>query len=517
MEAEKNARPKGRIRIGIKWKMFMILFAFVSVFVFAIWLFQIQMLHYFYQTAKFNELDKVAKEISLVLGDDNKVITVAETSADEFSNDIWVYRVEDGRFDENNKLVHSDGTREDIGYFLEPNFEDLYERALSNKDKYVAIVPMRNFKGSYYEFKIIADNTNDVGNYPYVSGNVRTLNVIYVNVIEHEDANYVLFQRASISPLVTMISMLENQVMFTGILLVIFVLIMAAIMAKLITKPIEQINRSAKSLALGKYDTAFEGRGYREIDELSDTLNFAAHELSKNDRLQKELISNVSHDLRTPLTMIKGYSEVMRDIPGENTPENVQVIIDETTRLTDLVNDMLDLSKLQAGSRAPDMREFCLSEMLRSTMHRYEKLTMQDGYTIELSIDKNAYVIADSTMILQVIYNLINNAINYSGEDKHVSVVQKLSGDTVTVSITDTGEGISEENIPLIWDRYYKVDKVHRRATVGTGLGLSIVKEILELHNATYGVTSAIGKGSTFWFELKTSDSSEYDVELVDF
>ena len=215
--------------------------------------------------------------------------------------------------------------------------------------------------------------------------------------------------------------------------------------------------------------------------------------------------------------MIKGYSEVMRDIPDENTPENVQVIIDETTRLTDLVNDMLDLSKLQAGSRAPDMREFCLSEMLRSTMHRYEKLTMQDGYTIELSIDKNAYVIADSTMILQVIYNLINNAINYSGEDKHVSVVQKLSGDTVTVSITDTGEGISEENIPLIWDRYYKVDKVHRRATVGTGLGLSIVKEILELHNATYGVTSAIGKGSTFWFELKTSDSSEYDVELVDF
>lgn len=517
MEAEKNANPKGRIRIGIKWKMFMILFAFVSVFVFAIWLFQIQMLHYFYQTAKFNELDKVAKEISLVLGDDNKVITVAETSADEFSNDIWVYRVEDGRFDENNKLVHFDGTREEIGYFLEPNFEDLYERALANKNKYIAIVPMRNFKGSYYEFKIIADNANDSGSYPYISGNVRTLNVIHVNVMEHEDSSYVLFQRASISPLVTMISMLENQVMFTGVLLIIFVLIMAAIMAKLITKPIEQINRSAKSLALGKYDTEFEGRGYREIDELSDTLNFAAHELSKNDRLQKELISNVSHDLRTPLTMIKGYSEVMRDIPGENTPENVQVIIDETTRLTDLVNDMLDLSKLQAGSRAPDMREFCLSEMLRSTMHRYEKLTMQDGYTIELSIDKNAYVIADSTMILQVIYNLINNAINYSGEDKHVSVVQKISGDAVTVSITDTGEGISEENIPLIWDRYYKVDKVHRRATVGTGLGLSIVKEILELHNATYGVTSTVGKGSTFWFELKTSDSSEYDVELVDF
>ena len=119
-------------------------------------------------------------------------------------------------------------------------------------------------------------------------------------------------------------------------------------------------------------------------------------------------------------------------------------------------------------------------------------------------------------MILQVVYNLINNAINYTGEDKYVSVVQSVEGDTVRISVSDTGEGISEEQIPLIWDRYYKIDKVHRRATVGTGLGLSIVKEILEIHNATYGVSSTLGKGSTFWFELKTSDSQEYKAEVVD-
>jgi signal transduction histidine kinase len=516
MEAGMNPHPKSRKRIGIKWKMFMILFAFVSVFVFAIWLFQIQMLHYFYQTAKFNELDDVAKDISKALGDDSAMINIAEESADEFYNDVWIYRINGQVFNEDDKIVYCDGTRDSNGYFIEPNFAELYNRALKNENKYIAMVPMRNFKGSYYEFKIIADNANESGNYPYVAGNIRTLNVIYVNVMNSESGNYVLFQRANISPLGTMISMLENQVMFIGILLVIFVLIMAAIMAKLITKPIEQINKSAKCLAIGKYDTEFSGRGYREIDELSDTLNFAAHELSKNDRLQKELISNVSHDLRTPLTMIKGYSEVMRDIPEENTPENVQIIIDETSRLTDLVNDMLDLSKLQAGSRSPDMREFSLSDMLRDTMHRYEKLTMQDGYSIDLSIDKNAYVIADSTMILQVIYNLINNAINYTGADKSVTVVQTVKKDSVLVSVTDTGEGISEEDIPLIWDRYYKVDKVHRRATVGTGLGLSIVKEILEIHNATYGVNSVLGKGSTFWFELKTSDSAEYDVELID-
>jgi signal transduction histidine kinase len=143
-------------------------------------------------------------------------------------------------------------------------------------------------------------------------------------------------------------------------------------------------------------------------------------------------------------------------------------------------------------------------------------LVTQESYKIDFIFDDEVFVCADRTMILQVVYNFINNAINYTGKDKYIRVEQVVADGKIRINISDTGEGISEENIPLIWDRYYKVDKVHRRATVGTGLGLSIVKEILELHNATFGVTSTLGKGSTFWFELKTSDSSEYDVELVD-
>ena len=299
-------------------------------------------------------------------------------------------------------------------------------------------------------------------------------------------------------------------------LLLVLALVLAVLMSKLITKPIVRINQSARSLAAGRYDTEFSGHGYREIEELSDTLNFAAKELSKNDVLQKELISNVSHDLRTPLTLIKGYSEVMRDIPGENTPENIQVIIDETTRLNDLVSDMLDLSRIQAGARVPEMRAFCLTEMVRSALSRYERLMMQDGYRIEFYADRDVWIYADGVMILQVVYNLINNAINYTGEDKCVKVTQTLKGDSVLISVSDTGNGIAEDDIPFIWDRYYKVDKVHRRATVGTGLGLSIVKGILELHNATYGVTTTKNTGSTFWFELRTVDSDEYSAELVE-
>ena len=201
----------------------------------------------------------------------------------------------------------------------------------------------------------------------------------------------------------------------------------------------------------------------------------------------------------------------MRYIPGENTPENVQVIIDETERLTDLVNDMLDLSKIQSGTQRPEMEIFSLTDTVRTVMQRYEKLIGQDGYRIEFFADNNVDVCADRGMILQVIYNLINNAIHYTGDDKLVYVRQTVNGDTVRISVTDSGEGISAELIPMIWERYYKVDKVHKRARVGTGLGLSIVKGVLELHHATYGVESALGKGSTFWFDLTTVTA-----ELVD-
>lgn len=516
MAATKKKAPRSRKRIGIKWKMFAILFAFVSVFAVSIWFFQIQMLNYFYQTAKFNELDGAAGKLKESLGDETKMIETAEACADEYYSDIWVYLLEGDEFDHNQRIVYSDGTKDDLGFFLEPKFSTLLERAEQNDGSYIAMVPMRNFKDRYFEFKIVEDNLNEPADYPYVSSTVVKLNVFHTTITTVGSSEYLIVQRANISPLVTMVSMLENQVLFIGVALIVLALVMAAIMSKVITKPIENINKSARTLAMGKYDTEFEGHGYREIDELTDTLNFASRELSKNDRLQKELISNVSHDLRTPLTMIKGYSEVMRDIPGENTPENVQVIIDETARLTDLVNDLLDLSKLQAGSRVPELREFSLTDMLKETMLRYEKLTKQNGYTIKLSAEKNVSVIADATMILQVLYNLINNAINYTGEDKFVSVRQDVVGDSVRITVSDTGEGISEEDIPHIWDRYYKVDKVHKRATIGTGLGLSIVKEALEIHHATYGVTSIKDKGTSFWFELKTSDSEEYKVEVID-
>ena len=275
------------------------------------------------------------------------------------------------------------------------------------------------------------------------------------------------------------------------------------LLSKSIAKPVEKMSKKAKNLTLYDYDITFEEKGPKEICELAEALNSATNELKKLSSTQKELIANISHDLRTPLTMISGYSEVMRDFPDERSPENMQVIIDETARLNSLVNDLLTVSKLQSGTQIMDLKTISITKCINDTVKRYEKLLEHKEYKINFESDSEVFVVADETRLLQVVYNLINNAINYTGDDKTVTVKQEVKDGIVRISVIDTGDGISEENLPLIWDRYYKVDKVHKRAILGTGLGLSIVKNILLLHGSRFGVSSEVGTGSIFWFEFK--------------
>ena len=178
------------------------------------------------------------------------------------------------------------------------------------------------------------------------------------------------------------------------------------------------------------------------------------------------------------------------------------MIMDEANRLTNLVTSLLDLSKLQSGVQSIEPSLYNLTQSIRDIFLRYSKIREQDGYNIEFYSDKDVFINADEVKINQVIYNLINNAINYAGEDKTVIVLQTVDNNYVTIKVIDHGEGIDQDKIKYIWDRYYKIDKNHKRAVIGTGLGLSIVKSILELHCAQYGVESKIDVGSTFWFKL---------------
>ena len=507
-------KPKKRSRYGIKWKLYGILIAFVGILVGIIWFFQFRMLTVFYQNNKYKELQNTALIIADEIQNFDHTKDIVEDHASDFDEDIWICRVED-----NLPKIHiyARATGEHIGNMISSNMDYLYKSAVSNGGTYIALIS-NNIDGEDTELRIIDDNMGSPKEYPKHRGKVDDQRAIYVTVKDTYNGRFLIVQSAELTPVETVVKTVRNQYLWIGIIMSVVALATAVFISKLITKPMEKMNKSAKRLAKGDYGVDFTVQGYREIDELADTLNYAAEELAKADHLQKELVANVSHDLRTPLTLIKGYSEVMRDIPGENKAENIQIIIDETARLSDLVSDVLDLSRIQSGMRKPDIQEFSLTDTVKETMQRYERLTKQDGYSIVFNAEGDVSVMADRVMILQVVYNLINNAINYTGEDKKVWVEQTVRDDTVRISVTDSGEGISEEQLGAIWDRYYKVDKVHRRATVGTGLGLSIVKQILELHEAKYGVDSTVGEGSTFWFELEifNDDDDPMNAEYIE-
>ncbi len=189
-------------------------------------------------------------------------------------------------------------------------------------------------------------------------------------------------------------------------------------------------------------------------------------------------------------------------IPGENTPENVQIIIDETQRLTGLVNDMLDLGKLQAGAWTPDFQPLSLSALTDEVLSRYRRLVEREGYVIHFRHQGEGMVEGDPTMLSQVVYNLIANAVHHTGPDKAVSVELEETGGWVTLSVRDSGPGIPPEELPYIWDRYYRGKKPHRRGLAGTGLGLSIVRGAVEQHRGRCGAESQPGEGSRFWVSL---------------
>lgn len=307
---------------------------------------------------------------------------------------------------------------------------------------------------------------------------------------------------ALVVPVNATITTLRYQLYFISGIMLLLAVGLALIIAKRVSKPIEEISQKAQTLAKGDYDTHFDGKGFFEIVALSDTLNMAAVELSRVEALRRELLANVSHDLRTPLSLIYSYAEMMNDFPDEITPEQTRVIMDETRRLTALVNDVLDISKLESDMERLAATRFNLTLNIRETVERVQELLKNESFNITFTHNSDVYVNADETKIGRAFYNLLINAVNYSGDSRNIAIMQSITENRVRISITDSGEGIAEDDLPFIWDRYFKSGKKHKRAVIGTGLGLFIVKKIIELHGGEYGVTSEIDKGSTFWLEL---------------
>ena len=479
-------------------------FGLSAIILIIMWMFQTIFFGSFYKAIKTKNLTTCAKSIETnvdsieinnlidMIGEQND-INIMLCAHDVYGNYNQIHSV----FVDSSSSIKSLETNDLNSYFI---------KARNNQGTVITIISNKPSDSIHFESTDgeNAEKQNDtfIGSEPIFEKN-ETESLIYANVFfDNSDKEYLLLFDARISPTESTVQTLKYQLRIITFTLIVTVIILSTIFSKLIANPIENINNSAKELAEGNYDVVFNGKGYKEVEQLSETLNYATSELSQVDQMRKDLIANVSHDLRTPLTLITGYGEVMRDIPGENTAENIQIIIDEATRLSSLVSDLIDISKSEAGTMKLEASTFCITKTIEEMFVRYNKLKEQDGYTFEFEHDKDVYVYADELKISQVVYNLVNNAVNYSGESKAIKVRQSCYDNRVRIEVIDSGPGIPPDKLKNIWDRYYKVDKSHKSAKIGTGLGLSIVKTVLKLHKAQFGVFSTLGKGTTFWFEL---------------
>lgn len=497
----KEKRP-----MSIKWKLFLFLAVFVVLIIALLWVLQVVFLDDFYKNIKVTEIRQASQTIRNHISDSD-VGTFITSLSEEHDMSVIVAQ-EDG-------TVLYQAAERNGSMLFRVTAEQFYEwmyNAKENGGVYTEI-----FQG--FTIDAFPGNEPGMGNHnsnpnPNSNRNDATMfdrlyeqqSILHASIATLADnTEVVILLNSDITPVDATVQTIQTQLIMVTVLLLLGALLLALLISIVISDPIMKMNEASKELAKGNYKVTFAGGGYKEIQELSQTLNYAKEELAHLDDYRRDLMANVSHDLRTPLTLIVGYAEMMRDLPGENNGENAQTIIDEANRLTVLVNDVLELSKLEANTQTLNLQQFDLTESIQTVVDRIAKMTLLQGYEISFIADGHVTVTADPLKISQVVYNLIGNAITHTGENHKVIVRQDVTGNTVRISVVDFGQGITRENLPKIWERYYKVDKEHRRAQVGTGLGLSIVKSIFDLHHMRYGVISEVGKGSAFWFELPVS------------
>lgn len=453
-----------RNNLTIKSLLYFICFSIVILLI--LWLTQVELLEVFYEKYQINNIESVASSI-----DKNPDDIEQNLENYAYSNDICIQYYKTNEIKEYNT--------KNPGCLLSAKNSTItkVKKVLyySNKEKFI---------------KLYAPGTG-------------TKSIIYLVRL---DENNFIFLNTTLEDINTTSKILKRNLIYIIIVIMLLSFLVSIVLAKKINKPILNLISAAKELGKGNYNVEFKKSNIAELDELADVLEVAASEMNKTEELRRDLLANVSHDLKTPLTMIKAYAEKVRDLSykdKEKREKDLNVIIEEADRLNYLVNDLLDMSKIESGTDSLKIEEYDLIEEIKTIIKRYEIVKETENYKFELDLPDKAIISADRSKLNQVIYNLVNNAIEHTGDDLVVKIGVTKNKDHYMVKITDTGKGISEEDKKLVWNKYYKTDKRHKRNVVGSGIGLTIVKGILESHNFEYGIDSKLNEYTTFYFKIK--------------
>ncbi|MCR5306630.1 MAG: HAMP domain-containing histidine kinase [Oscillospiraceae bacterium] len=329
---------------------------------------------------------------------------------------------------------------------------------------------------------------------------------VYGKVVTFGGADAVLYLGATLGAVGSAARIIRTQLLWVTLLSVAAGFVLAWFLSRSFAKPISQLNEKAKRLSENQQDAPFAEGFCTELDELNRTLDRTAGKLRQNREFQNEFLANVSHDLRTPLTMIKGYAEMIRDISREDAQQcaaDVAVIVEESDRLTALVNEILEYSELQMTDKELITEAVDLSEIVTSVTDSFENLYAKDGFTFARSIAAGIQIHGNASRLQRAVYNLLDNAVRHAGEDKWIGVTLRSDGQTAAAEISDHGSGIAPDDIGHIWEKYYT--NRQRRGKGVSGLGLAIVRQTVTMQGGRCEVTSEPDKGSTFRIILPVS------------
>ncbi len=321
---------------------------------------------------------------------------------------------------------------------------------------------------------------------------------------------------------------ISNQFLFyVGLLAIVVSVIVVIFVSGRVTNPILELTDLSKRMTELEFEAKYNPRRGRqnEIDELgahmnelSETLEHTISELknannqllldiekkTKIDQMRKEFLSNVSHELKTPLALIQGYAEGLKECINDDEESRnfyCEVIMDEAEKMNLMVKKLLTLNQLESGGEAVTMERFDLTELIAGVLHSAEILLAQNGITLIECPSEPVYVWADEFMVEEVVMNYLSNAIHHAKGEKEISVRYQMKENLVRVCVYNTGEPIPPEDVDKIWNKFYKVDKAHTREYGGSGIGLSIVKAVMDAFHRECGVQNH-PKGVEFWFEL---------------
>jgi signal transduction histidine kinase len=494
---------------SIKFRLWLYFTLFIMFTMAVIWLLQTVFLAPYYEYMRTLDVKTATSEIIKAYGNEN-FKTIAEEIS--FKENIGI-----NIFDAQGNSIYVANTFGIRGPFAPPPNNDIWEdgptngsissgSAVENDNRFPvnqSAVATRFFGTQLFERGISALNEqkDKVVLLKVDNPKVNSSMLFYITPIN----DYFLFVSTEIKPIEATVSILQSQLGLITIIVVVLAALLSILIAVSISKPLSRITLASRMLAAKKFPDDCQGGSYSETRELAETLRKTASELNEAENLKREFIGNISHDLRTPMTMIKAYAEALRDLPyddPERKKNDLSVIIRESDRMTELIQDLLELSKLEAGDTTLKIEDFSMTQLVTDTLLSYNIYSERDGYSLDFDFENEVICTADRKKMAQVLHNLIFNAISHAGSDKHVAIRQLKLPVKIRIEVQNKGEEIPSEQLPYIWDRYFKFDRNIAKESKSSGLGLAIVKSALELHKADYGVQSSAENGTTFWFEI---------------